>query len=85
MFRLAEALEADDRGNVFVADTRNDRVQACDYNGSCVAFGDFGSGPGQFFRPVGLAIDGQARLYVAGLIAQRSVRVSLSRSSKTSA
>ncbi|MEO7867569.1 MAG: 6-bladed beta-propeller, partial [Candidatus Eisenbacteria bacterium] len=51
-------------GNVFVTDMGNDRVQV--FNGLGVwqfSFGGAGSGPGQFRRPYGIAING-GDLYV---------------------
>lgn len=51
---------------ILVADQGNHRLQAFDSTGSFVAqFGEFGSGPGQFSQPRGLAVDSQGRILVA--------------------
>jgi DNA-binding beta-propeller fold protein YncE len=54
-------------GSFFVADGYfNSRVVKFDKNGKYqLAWGAFGSGPGQFRVPHGVAIDGQRRVYVA--------------------
>ncbi len=45
-------------GNVYVADTQNNRIQVFDSNGTFITkFGSGGSGDGQFFGPVGIAVN----------------------------
>ncbi len=64
-FRDIFGLEVDNRGNLFVADRANHRIQVCDYQGSCFAYGSFGLTPGtQFARPTDVALDNRNRLYV---------------------
>ncbi len=51
---------------IIVADRDNNRLQAFTNLGEFVAeFGGFGSGPGQFSLPRGLAVDNQGRILVA--------------------
>jgi sugar lactone lactonase YvrE len=65
------ALDVDDRGNVFVTDTGNARIKACNYEGQCLNFGSRGTGDMQFFEPSGLQLDGQNRLIVADTLNSR--------------
>lgn len=59
-------IEVAANGNVYVADTDNDRVQVFDANGALLfAFGSGGSGPGQFDTPHGLALGPNGDVYVA--------------------
>ena len=64
------AVDAD--GNVFVADTWNDRIEVFDADGNFIrAFGKAGDGPGYFARPKGIAIDGDGHLWVADAVQDR--------------
>jgi DNA-binding beta-propeller fold protein YncE len=55
----------DASGNIFVADTLNNRVQKFTSTGVYVSqFGGKGSGNGQFLSPVGLAFDTSGNIYV---------------------
>jgi sugar lactone lactonase YvrE len=52
--------------HILVADSGNHRIQAFDATGSFVSsYGSFGSGPGQFNNPQGLAVDSSGRVIVA--------------------
>jgi DNA-binding beta-propeller fold protein YncE len=56
----------DASGNVYVADTINNRIQIFDANGDFVSmFGRGGDGPGFFGRPKGLAVDSDGHIWVA--------------------
>ena len=56
----------DAAGNVYVADTFNDRVRKFSAAGTLLAvFGGFGSGPGRLNGPAGLAVDRAGAVYVA--------------------
>ncbi|GAB4114274.1 MAG: TIGR03663 family protein [Roseiflexaceae bacterium] len=58
-------IAVDDAGNVYLADTGNKRVVVTDSEGNFrYQFGEFGSGPGQFSEPIGIAVDGST-VYVA--------------------
>lgn len=55
----------DEEGNVFVADTMNDRVQIFDADGEFVQmFGKQGITPGTFMRAKGIAVDRDGHIYV---------------------
>jgi DNA-binding beta-propeller fold protein YncE len=56
----------DGSGNVYVADTNNNRVKKYAANGSPLAeWGGFGSGDGQFNAPGGVAVDSSGNVFVA--------------------
>jgi DNA-binding beta-propeller fold protein YncE len=56
----------DETGNIYLSDTRNNRIQMFDPSGNFVlAWGTAGSGRGQFDTPYGLAVNsGRQRVYV---------------------
>ena len=55
----------DTRGNIYVADTRNHRIQKLSPTGTPLAqWGDFGDLPGQLNNPEGLALDTQGDIHV---------------------
>lgn len=63
-FHEPSAIALDTFGNLYVADTGNDRIQKFDANGSYVSeVGTFGWDPGQFSQPAGVAV-GQGGLEV---------------------
>jgi len=65
-FAEPRGLASDARGNLYVADTKNSRVQVFDGNGQFVRqFGGKGKDPGQFNEPCGLAVDAVGDLWVA--------------------
>ena len=56
----------DHDGNVYVADTLNNRIQIFDADGHFVSmFGKQGDAPGTFQRPKGIAIDADGHIWVA--------------------
>lgn len=56
----------DGAGDVYVADTENDRVQKFDSKGKFILqFGGTGDAPGQFFSPQGIAVDRMGNVWVA--------------------
>jgi sugar lactone lactonase YvrE len=56
----------DPDGNVYVADTINNRIQIFDADGKFInMFGKAGDGPGYFARPKGLALDADGHIWVA--------------------
>jgi len=58
------ALDAE--GNVYVADSGNNRIQKLSLEGEPLArWGNRGNGPGQFDFPSGVAVDGEGHIYVA--------------------
>src|SRR5207244_1366631 len=65
---LAEprGIAADARGNLYVADTKNSRIQVLDGDGRFLRqIGSKGAGPGQFNEPCGVAVDAQGEIWVA--------------------
>lgn len=72
-FNDPTAVAVDARGNVFVADTHNDRVQELSPSGTFVA--QWG-GRGRFNVPQGVAVDRQGNVYVGDTDDGRVVRLS---------
>jgi len=65
-FNMPYGVATDAAGNVYVADTYNDRVQVFTGTGAFVTqWGSAGSAPGQFDRPMGIAVGRDGRIYVA--------------------
>ncbi|MGH9822802.1 MAG: SBBP repeat-containing protein, partial [Blastocatellia bacterium] len=59
-------LAVDGAGDVYVADTNNDRVQKFDSNGNFILqFGETGDAPGQLFSPESVAVDRMGSVWVA--------------------
>jgi DNA-binding beta-propeller fold protein YncE len=68
-FRTPDGIAVDLRGNVYVADRENNRIQKFDSNGSLIAIwgrgdGSLGLGPGEFNGPYAVATDGYGNVYV---------------------
>jgi DNA-binding beta-propeller fold protein YncE len=65
-FSLPVRVAVDSSGNVYVADTGNDRIQKFDSSGNYVLqWGSTGSGNGQFSNPKAVAVDSSGNVYVA--------------------
>jgi hypothetical protein len=63
---LPRAVAVDTSGNVYVADTNNDRIQKFTSDGTFLTtWGSEGSGDGQFDWPSGVAVDASGNVYVA--------------------
>src|SRR5258706_683125 len=61
-----EGVATDSAGNVFVADTYNDRIQEFDSTGQFIRMsGSRGGDRGQFSSPQGLATDSAGHVFVA--------------------
>ena len=59
-------LAVDSDGNIYVADTSNNRIQKFDSSGTFLSkWGSFGSGDEEFQDPKGIDIDGEGNIYVA--------------------
>ncbi len=62
----------DQDGNLYVADTWNDRIEIFDPDGKLIrTFGKAGDGPGYFARPKGIAIDSDGHVWVADSVQDR--------------
>jgi sugar lactone lactonase YvrE/TolB-like protein len=59
-------IAADGLGNIYVADTYNNRIQVFDNSGTFMkAWGQKGTGSGSFALPYDVAVDGEGNVYVA--------------------
>jgi DNA-binding beta-propeller fold protein YncE len=67
-FNSPSGISVDASGNVFVADTGNDRIQKFDSQGNFLwKFGSLGSGNTQFDSPLGVAVGSSSLIYVADM------------------
>lgn len=71
-FSKPTGIAVDAEGNLYVADTMNNRIEIFDADGQFVStFGKAGDGPGYFARPKGVAIDGDGHIWVADGVQDR--------------
>lgn len=64
-FARPGGLAVDGDGNLYVADTLNNRIEIFDGDGNFIStFGKAGDGPGYFSRPKGVAIDSDNHIWV---------------------
>jgi DNA-binding beta-propeller fold protein YncE len=65
-FARPSGLAVDQEGNLYVADTLNNRIEIFDADGKFIStFGKAGDGPGYFARPKGVAVDSDGHIWVA--------------------
>lgn len=78
-FYLPYGIDTDAEGNVYVADTYNNRVQVFDSNGTFMrSWGQKGSGMGDLLVPYDIAVDRQGNIYVADTYNFRIVKFNAS-------
>jgi len=64
-FHIPTGVAIDSSGNVYVADTGNDRIEKFTSTGTFILqWGSSGTGPGQFNKPWGVAVDPSGNVYV---------------------
>ncbi len=65
-FAKPSGVAVDKEGNLYVADTLNDRIEVFDADGGFIrTWGKNGDGPGYFARPKGVTIDSDGHIWVA--------------------
>ena len=71
-FAKPTGLAVDHDGNLYVADTMNNRIEVFDADGKFIrTFGKAGDGPGYFARPKGVAVDSDDHIWVADGVLDR--------------
>jgi DNA-binding beta-propeller fold protein YncE len=65
-FKSPSSVTVDSAGNVYVADTGNNRIQKFSGNGTFITkWGEYGTANGSFSRPYGVVADSAGNVYVA--------------------
>ncbi|MGE5277262.1 MAG: flippase activity-associated protein Agl23 [Acidobacteriota bacterium] len=76
-FAEPRGLAVDGRGNLYVADTKNSRIEVFDSDGKFLrAFGRKGAGEGELNEPCGVAVDSEGQVWVADTWNHRIARFS---------
>jgi sugar lactone lactonase YvrE len=65
-FAMPGGMAVDQEGNLYVADTMNNRIEVFDADGKFIStYGKNGDGPGDFARPKSVALDSDGHIWVA--------------------
>jgi DNA-binding beta-propeller fold protein YncE len=71
-FDWPRGIASDAKGNIYVADANNGRLQRFSDDGEFLsAFGQIGEGEGEFKEPSGIAVDRRGNVYVADFLNRR--------------
>ena len=82
-FQDPEGIATDSKGNIYVADTNNHRIQKFDNNSNFITmWGSEGTGDYQFIEPTSVTVDSQDNIYVVDMGAQKIKVFALSSSSE---
>jgi uncharacterized delta-60 repeat protein len=66
--RNPTGIAIDSSGDIYVADSENNRIQKFTSDGTFLAkWGTYGTGDGEFFKPAGIAVDGSGDIYVTDM------------------
>ncbi|HBG46240.1 MAG TPA: hypothetical protein DDW94_04530 [Deltaproteobacteria bacterium] len=64
-FNFPSHISVDNKGNLYVVDTMNGRLQVFDVDGKFIrAFGQFGDSAGMFARPKGVGVDSEGHIFI---------------------
>ena len=67
-----EGIAINSKGNIFVADTNNHRIQKFDNNGNFITmWGSEGTDDYQFIEPTSVAVDSQDNVYIVDIGAKK--------------
>jgi len=78
-FANLTGVAVDASGNVYVADTSNNRIQKFSSSGNFITtWGSYGTGNGQFYDPRGIAVDASGNVYVVDSVNSRIQKFSSS-------
>ncbi len=74
-FCFPQGLAIDLSGNIYVADSGNNRIQKLDSNGNYLTqWGSYGGGDGQFYTPSGITTDSNGYIYVVSTNYNRNIQ-----------
>ena len=72
-FTTVTSIAVGPQGNIFAADFYNDRIQKFALDGKFLtAFGQIGSGPGQFNHPIAVAVADDGTVFVTDFLNNRA-------------
>jgi len=78
LFGTLNGIVIDFSGNIYVADTNNNRIQVFDNSGTFLRkFGSYGTGDGQFSKPYGIVLDPLGNIYVGDMSYNTNSRIQI--------